>query len=154
MKDIIIICVIILVVIILASYIIKCYNKFIQIRNRVKDQEAQINVQLKRRCDLIPNLVETVRGYADFEKSTLEAIVNARSNILESNNVEQANSADFELNRALGRLMAISESYPDLKANTGFLNLQSQLAETEDKIAKARQFYNDTVLKFNKRGIA
>ena len=93
--------------------------------------------------------METVKAYADFEKDTLEAVISARSNILGSNDVKQANTADFELSSALGRLMAITESYPELKANTGFLNLQSQLAETEDKIAKARQFYNDTVLKFN-----
>ena len=106
----IIIGVVVLVVVAIIAYIIRSYNKFIQIRNRVKDQEAQINVQLKRRCDLIPNLVETVKAYADFEKDTLEAVISARSNILGSNDVKQANTADFELSLALGRLMALTES--------------------------------------------
>lgn len=139
--------VIVLVVLIVVAlgYVVKCYNRFVGMRNRVKDQEAQIHVQLKQRCDLIPNLVETVKGCAGFEKETLEAVMAARGRVVAGG----SESAEGELGRALGRLFAVSENYPELKASASFMDLQHQLKEIEDKIAKSRQFYNDTVLKYN-----
>lgn len=127
------------------GYGIKCYNQFVGAKNRVKDQEAQIHVQLKQRCDLVPNLVETVKGCAGFERETLEAVMAARGRVVAGGNEK----AEGELGRALGRLFAVSENYPELKASSSFMQLQKQLTEIEDKIAKARQFYNDTVLKYN-----
>lgn len=131
------------------AYIISKRNKFVALKNRIEDQKAQIDVQLKRRYDLIPNLVETVKGCADFEKSTLEAVVNARNNAVNAKDLGSAISANDALTSALQRLIVVSESYPELKANAGFVQLQGELAATEDKIAKARQFFNDTVLKYN-----
>lgn len=141
--------IIILVVLLLLIFFIKNYNRFVKVRNRVKDQASQIDVQLKRRCDLIPNLVETVKGCASFERETLEAVISARQNVLSSKNIQEAANADSALNSSLHRLLAISESYPELKASANFAHLQKELSETEDKIAKSRQFYNDTVLKYN-----
>ena len=126
-------------------YAVKCYNRFVNARNRVEDQEAQVHVQLKRRCDLVPNLTETVKGCAGFEKGTLEAVMEARNKILPGDREE----AEAKLGHALGRLFAVSESYPELKTSANFLELQKQLQEIEDKIAKARQFCNDTILKYN-----
>ncbi len=139
----------VLVVVILLVCLIRMYNKFVVLRNRVKDQEAQIDVQLKRRSDLIPNLINTIKGQANFEKSTLEAVINARNRIVNAGDMNETIDADKELSGALSKLMAVAESYPELKTNSGFLSLQKELSETEDKIAYARQFYNDTVLKYN-----
>ena len=122
------------------------YNSLVSLRNKVKDQWSQIDVLLKRRTDLIPNLVETVKGYAKHESETLENVIAARNKVVEAQTTEEEIKADGELSRALGRLMAVAESYPDLKANTNFLDLQANLKETEDKIQYARQFYNDAVL--------
>ena len=122
------------------------YNSLVSLRNKVKDQWAQIDVLLKRRTDLIPNLVETVKGYAKHESETLESVVAARNKVVNAQTTEEEIKADGELSRALGRLMAVAEAYPDLKANTNFLDLQANLKETEDKIQYARQFYNDAVL--------
>lgn len=130
-------------------YVVRQYNGFVRLRNRVRDQEAQIDVQLKRRCDLIPNLVETVKGCANFEKETLEAVVSARNHVLAGNDLADKESANRELSAALHHLIAISESYPELKSSANFGSLQQELSDTEDKIAKSRQFYNDTVLKYN-----
>lgn len=141
--------VIVLVLIILGVFLAKSYNSFIVLKNRVKDQEAQINVQLKRRYDLIPNLVETAKGYAAFEKSTLDAVVSARAKATATTNFSDSMEANNELSRSIGKLFAISESYPDLKASQNFLQLQEEFSDTENKIAKARQFFNDTVLKYN-----
>lgn len=145
----VIIAVIAVVVLAVLVYVIKKRNKFVELKNRVEDQKAQIDVQLKRRFDLIPNLVETVKGCANFEKSTLEAVVSARANAVNAKDLSGAISANENLTAALHRLIAVSESYPELKSNTSFVQLQGELAATEDKIAKARQFFNDTVLKYN-----
>ncbi len=140
---------IILVLVLLVIYVICGHNRFVKLRNRVRDQQAQIDVQTKRRCDLIPNLIETVKGCANFEKSTLEAVVTARNSLLNGGSLAEKDAADSALSSALHHLIAVSESYPDLKASANFASLQKELSETEDKIAKARQFYNDTVLKYN-----
>lgn len=127
------------------------YNSLVSLRNKVKDQWAQIDVLLKRRTDLIPNLVETVKGYAKHESETLESVVAARNKVVNAQTTEEEIKADGELSRALGRLMAVAEAYPDLKANTNFLDLQANLKETEDKIQYARQFYNDAVLVYKNK---
>lgn len=137
------------VVIIIAVCAIGAYNSFIKLKNRIENQAAQIDVQLKRRADLIPNLIETTKGYAKYEKSTLENITRCRSNVLNAKNTMESYQANSELSRELSRIIAVSESYPELKANENFLRLQSELSETEDKIAKSRQFYNDVVTKYN-----
>ncbi len=127
------------------------YNGLVSSRNRVDNAWAQIDVQLKRRHDLIPNLVETVKGYAAHEKATLDAVINARNAAMAGQNVGVAQTAQAEnvLSGALKSLFALSEAYPDLKANTNFLALQEELTSTEDRIAYARQFYNDEVRRFN-----
>ncbi len=137
------------VVLLLAIFLISSFNKFVKIRNRVKDQSAQIDVQLKRRFELIPNLIETVKGVASFERETIEAVTKARAEAMNSKNLQEATNADQKMTGALHRLLAVSESYPELKASANFSQLQQELASTEDKIAMSRQFYNDTVLKYN-----
>lgn len=136
-------------VVVLLIAAVKARNRFVTLRNRVKNQFAQIDVQLKRRYDLIPNLLETAKGCANFERSTLEAVVKARQGALAAADIDQALAANGKLSAALHRLLAVSEAYPELKANANFMQLQSELAETENKIALSRQFYNDTVLKYN-----
>ncbi len=143
--------ILIIVVVLIVLYFIGAYNGLVKLRNRVKDQWAQIDVLLKRRVDLIPNLVETVKGYAKHESETLENVINARNRALSAGSPKEELDANKELSSALGRLLAITESYPDLKANTNFVDLQNQLKETEDKIAYARQFYNDAVLTYNNK---
>lgn len=139
----------IVVVVLILFWAIATYNKLIQLRNKVKDQLAQIDTVLKRRFDLIPNLVETVKGYAKHEKSTLEEVIKARSDYVTADSVDSQMSADGELTKAISKLFALSEAYPELKADTQFLNLQQELTETEDKIQYARQFFNDMVLAYN-----
>ena len=139
------------IVAIIVLWLIVTYNSLVVLRNRVKDQWAQIDVQLKRRFDLIPNLVETVKGYTKHESETLESVIKARNTFLSANTPEDEMKANSELTSAVSKLFALSESYPDLKANTNFLNLQEQLNGTEEKIASARQFYNDTVLSYNNK---
>ena len=136
---------------VLLLWFVSTYNSLVVLRNRVKDQWAQIDVQLKRRFDLIPNLVETVKGYAKHESETLENVVKARNTYLSAETPEGQIKADGELTQAISKLFALAESYPDLKANTNFIDLQNELSDTEDKIASARQFYNDTVLKYNNK---
>lgn len=136
-------------VVIVGLFIAANYNKLVVLRNRVKDQWAQVDVQLKRRSDLIPNLVETVKGYAKHESSTFEQVIKARNNFVNAKTPEDEMKASNELSGMIGRLFAIAEAYPELKANQNFLDLQLQLKEVEDKIAYARQFYNDTVLSYN-----
>ena len=141
------------VVVILIIVFIATYNKLVRLRNQVKNAWAQIDVQLKRRHDLIPNLIETVKGYMKHERETLEAITKAR------NLAQQAASsgpgarakAETELSSALGRLLAVVENYPDLKANQNFLALQEELTSTENKLSFSRQYYNDSVLSYNNR---
>jgi len=125
------------------------YNGLINARNQVRNGWSQIDVQLKRRHDLIPNLVETVKGYAGHEKDTLDRVVKARSQAIGANTVGQASQAEGELSQALGRLMLVVEQYPDLKANQNFLSLQEELTSTENRIGFARQHYNDTVMGYN-----
>ena len=145
----IILIIVIAVIIILAGLIIHYYNNLVSLRNRVKNSYAQIEVQLKRRNDLIPNLVETVKGYAAHEKGVLEEVTRARSNVMNASNIQEASRADGDLSGALKTLFAVAENYPDLKANSNFQQLQTELSDTEDKISYARQFYNDVVLKYN-----
>jgi len=125
------------------------YNGLITLRNRSDNAWAQVDVQLKRRYDLIPNLVETVKGYAAHEKETFQKVTEARAQAINAGTVAEQGKAENMLTGALKSLFAVSESYPDLKANQNFLMLQEELAGTEGKIAYARQFYNDTVMKFN-----
>jgi len=125
------------------------YNRFIVLGNRIDNSLSQINVQLKRRADLIPNLLETVKGYAKHEKAIITSVSEARKALVGAKGVEQKVAANQKLEGALGRLFAIAENYPDLKANTNFLELQRELSSTEDKIAYARQFYNDSILSYN-----
>lgn len=125
------------------------YNRFAVLSNRIENSLSQINVQLKRRADLIPNLIETVKGYAKHEKSVIKSVNDARKALLKARGVEKKVEADNILENALGRLFAIAEAYPDLKANTNFLELQRELSTTEDRIAYARQHYNDSILIYN-----
>jgi len=125
------------------------YNSLVKSRNRVDNAWSQIDVQLKRRHDLIPNLVETVKGYAAHERGTFEAVTNARANAISAEGPGQAAQAENVLTGALKSLFAVAEAYPDLKANQNFLQLQEELTATEDKVAYARQFYNDSVLTYN-----
>ena len=125
------------------------YNRLVQLRNRVEAGWSQIDVQLKRRYDLIPNLVETVKGYAAHERQTLEAVVAARQQAVSANGVEEQAQAENMLTSALRQLFAVAEAYPDLKANQNFLALQEELTGTEGRIAYARQFYNDQVLQYD-----
>lgn len=127
------------------------YNGLVRLRNFVKEAWAQIDVQLKRRHDLIPNLVETVKGYAGHEKETLENVVKARSQAVSAKGVKEQAQAEQGLSGALGRLMVVVERYPDLKANQNFLGLQEELTSTENKIGFSRQHFNDRVMKFNTR---
>lgn len=143
--------ILIIIVVLILIYLGSTYNSFVVLRNRVKDQWAQIDVQLKRRFDLIPNLVETVKGYASHEKDTLEAVVKARNEYLSSDTPEGKIAANNDLNKVVAKLFALAESYPELKADASFRELQTTLTETEDKISYARQFYNDVVMKYNNK---
>ena len=147
----IILIVIMVLIVLILLYVASTYNKLVHLRNLVKDQWAQIDVLLKRRADLIPNLVETVKGYAGHEKETLDAVITARNKAVSATTPEEEMKANGELTGALNRLFALTEAYPDLKANTNFLDLQNNLKETEDKIAYARQFYSDAVLKYKNK---
>lgn len=130
-------------------FVMVTYNSLVTLRQRVRNSWAQVDVQLKRRYDLIPNLVNTVKGYATHEKETLESVIKARSSAFEAKSVEEQAGAENMLTGALRQLMAVSESYPELKADANFRKLQEELTDTEGKIAFSRQFYNDTVMKFN-----
>ena len=142
--------IIILVVVALLIFIlIGMFNALVRLRNRVDNAWAQIDVQLKRRYDLIPNLVETVKGYASHERQTLEAVIQARNMAINADGPAQQAQAENMITGALKSLFALSEAYPDLKANQNFLNLQEELTGTEGRIAYARQFYNDTVQRYN-----
>jgi LemA protein len=136
-------------VLLLIVLLVATYNGLVQLRNRIEAAWAQIDVQLKRRFDLIPNLVETVKGYAAHEQGTFEKVTQARNMAMNATGPAEAAQADNVLSGALKSLFAVSEAYPDLKANQNFLNLQEELTATEDKISYARQFYNDTVYKYN-----
>jgi LemA protein len=141
--------VIAVVVVLLLVVSVLIYNGLVRRRNQVDNAWSQIDVQLKRRYDLIPNLVETVKGYAAHERGTLEAVTDARAQAISAQGPADQASAENALTGALRSLFAVSESYPDLKANQNFLALQQELAETEDRAAYARQYYNDSVLSYN-----
>lgn len=142
--------VVVLVLVILALFVGVTYNSLIRRRNEVDNAWSQIDVQLKRRLDLIPNLVETVKGYAAHEKTALEAVIAARNTGMAASSDPHAQaSADNAMTGALRQLFALSEGYPDLKANQGFVSLQEELANTESRIAYARQFYGDAVSTYN-----
>ena len=148
------------VVLVVAMFVAGIYNRLVALRNRFKNAFAQIDVQLKRRNDLIPNLVETVKGYMAHEKGTLEAVIQARNAAVSAGKTAAANpgdaaamaglaAAEGSLNGVLGRLFALAEAYPDLKANQNMMALQEELASTENKIAFSRQAYNDAVMQYN-----
>ncbi len=140
------------VVVLLLLYGIIAYNGLIRRRNQVENSWSQIDVQLKRRIDLIPNLVETVKGYAAHERETLDAVITARNAAMQAADTPHAQAqADNMLTGALRQLFALSEAYPDLKANQNFLALQEELTATEGRVAYARQFYNDSVLAYNNK---
>ena len=136
-------------IVLLALYGVSVYNSLVVLKNRVKNAWAQIEVQLKNRADLIPNLVETVKGYASHEKEVFENVTKARSQVLNAKGVEATAKADAELSSAISRLLVTVEAYPQLKADQNFLSLQSELKDAEEKIRYARQFYNDTTMKYN-----
>jgi len=143
-----------ILILILLFIFIGIYNGLVGLRNQVKNAWAQIDVQLKRRYDLIPNLVETVKGYAAHERQTLEAVTNARNlaqSIAGGGSVAERAKAEGELSSALARLLAVVENYPNLKANENFLALQEELTSTENKISFSRQYYNDSVLRYNNK---
>ena len=136
-------------VVILIVLVVGIYNGLVQLRNRSENAWAQVDVQLRRRYDLIPNLVETVKGYAAHEKGTFQSVTEARAKAINAGSVQDQSAAENMLTGALKSLFAVVENYPELKANQNFLMMQEELAGTEGKIAYARQFYNDSVMKFN-----
>ncbi len=136
-------------ILILVLWGVLTYNNFINLRERIKNSWAQIDVQLKRRADLIPNLVETVKGYMNYERETLTKITEMRSKIVQGSPKERLEANDM-LTSALKSLFAVAENYPQLKANENFLHLQEQLTDTENKIATARALYNDSVMEYNR----
>lgn len=139
------------VIVLILIFVVGVYNSLVKLRNKVRDQWSQIDVVLKRRNDLIPNIVETVKGYAGYEKETLETLINARNKAVSANTAKEKMEDNNEVSNALGKLFALAESYPELKANENFLELQRELKETEDKITYARQFYNDSVLTYRNK---
>lgn len=143
--------VVLVLIIVFVFFIISIYNSLIKLRNQVKNAWSQIDVQLKRRHDLIPNLIETVKGYMTHERETLESITKARSQAVQAEGVGDKAKAEGELTRALGKFNLVVENYPDLKANQNFLSLQEELTSTENKISFSRQNYNDQVLFYNNK---
>lgn len=143
--------IILVVVVLLIVVVVSGYNSLVSLRNKVKDQWSQIDVQLKKRADLIPNIVETVKGYAKHEKETLEGVIKARNALNTASSVEEEMAANNQITEALNKLFALSEAYPELKANENFMSLQKDLKDVEEKISYARQFYNDTVMTYNNK---
>ncbi len=143
--------VVIMIISFIALFFISIYNSLVKLKNRVKNAWSQIDVQLKRRHDLIPNLIETVKGYMTHERDTLENITKARSQAVAAEGVGDKAKAEGELTRALGKFNLVVENYPDLKANQNFLSLQEELTSTENKISFSRQNYNDQVLFYNNK---
>jgi LemA protein len=137
------------IVLIVVIALVVLYNRLVRLRNAVDNAWAQVEVQLKRRWDLIPNLVETVKGYAAHERETLEAVTQARARAQQAQTPGEAAQAEGILGAALGRLFAVAEAYPELQADENFRQLQTELAETENRVAVARQVYNDVVLTYN-----
>jgi LemA protein len=141
--------VILALIVVVVLVLVTLYNRLVRLRNRVDNAWAQIEVQLKRRWDLIPNLVESVKGYAAHERGTFEAVTQARAAAQNAKTPAEAAQAEGILGAALGRLFAVAEAYPELQADENFRQLQSELAETENKVAVSRQVYNDTVLTYH-----
>lgn len=137
------------IAVVFVIYLISLINRFVRYENAIDNAWAQIDVQLQRRGELIPNLIETVKGYAKHEKAAIDTVSQARAAMMGATTREGKMKAEGILEQSLGRLFAIAEAYPDLKANTNFLSLQDELAHTENKIAFSRQAYNDTVLRYN-----
>lgn len=141
----------VVLLIVLIVFVITTYNQLVKLRNKVKNSFAQIDAQLQRRFDLLPNLVETVESFASHEKKILQNVAAARNGYMSTNAAKDKLAMNHQLNTTLKSLFVVSESYPELKANTNFLNLQEELSETEDKVAFARQFYNDAVTIYNNK---
>jgi LemA protein len=137
------------VVVVIALFVFAAYNRLVALSQRVSQAFADIDVQLKQRHDLIPNLVETVKGYASHERGTLDDVVKARNAAMSAQGPAQVSAAENQLSGALGRLIALSEAYPDLKANTNFQQLQTELSDVENKIAASRRFFNNAVQEYN-----
>jgi LemA protein len=138
-----------ILVLLIATFLVVLYNRLVRLRNRTENAWAQVDVQLRRRYDLIPNLVETVKGYASHERATFEEVTKARTAAQQARTVPEQAVAENMLTAAIGRLFAVAEDYPELRATENFQQLQSQLEDTEQKIAIARQVYNDTVLTYD-----
>jgi LemA protein len=143
--------VLLLLVVGAAAWAVLSYNGLVTLRNRVQNGWKQIDVQLKRRHDLIPNLIETVKGAMQFERDTLERVVTARAKAVSATTVKETADSEHQLTQSLGRLLAVIENYPELKSNQNVLQLQEELTTTENQLTFARQFYNDTVMQFNAR---
>ncbi len=143
--------ILVVVLALVVLFVIRVFNSLIRLRNEVDNSLAQIDVQLKRRYDLIPNLVETVKGYAKHEKELLESVTKARAAMMSAGSLAEKASASDQLSKTLKTLFAVAENYPQLKANQNFLQLQEELTGTENKISYARQHYNDMVMLFNNR---
>jgi LemA protein len=141
--------VVLAVLVLLALWLVGQFNGLVGLRNQVQNAWAQIDVQLKRRADLIPNLVNTVKGVMKFEQETLEKVMNARARALGATSMAERGAAEGEVSQTLGRLLVVMENYPELKSNQNALQMQEELTATENKIGFARQFYNDVVMKFN-----
>lgn len=137
--------------VILVLYLVGTYNAFVVLRTRIQEALSGIDVQLKRRAELIPNVVETVKGYAKHEKGVFEEVTKARSALMSAGSLQEKATANNQVEAALKSLFAVAEAYPDLKANANFQDLQRQLEDTEDKVAYSRQFYNSNVLEFNSK---
>lgn len=137
------------IVVLFAVWLVGQFNGLVQLRNQVQNAWAQIDVQLKRRSDLIPNLVNTVKGVMKFEQETLERVMNARARALGATTITERGAAEAEVSQGLGRLLAVMENYPELKSNQNALQLQEEVTATENKVGFARQFYNDLVMRFN-----
>jgi LemA protein len=141
--------IVLVILVVLVLWVVGMYNGLVRLRNQVKNAWSQIDVQLKRRHDLIPNLIETAKGYMKHERDTLDSVTKARTQAVEAKGVANQAKAEGELNNAISRFMLVVENYPDLKASQNFLSLQEELASTENKVGFSRQFYNDQVLAFN-----
>ena len=150
-KSTIAIIVIVVILIAIIAGLVSSYNGVVSLSEEVDNKFATIDTMLQRRADLIPNLVNTVKGYTNQEQAVIDSVTDARAKLAGANSVEEKANADQELTSALNNLLVVVENYPDLKANTNFQHLQTELTETESKIASARQFYNDTVLVYNNK---
>ena len=143
--------ILIVLLVLVVIFVISTYNGLVVARNKVRDQFSQIDVQLKKRFDLIPNLVETVKGYAKHESDTFEKVIQARNGYMNAKDDDGKIKASKELSSGISKIFALAENYPELKANTNFVDLQNQLKDVEEKISYARQFYNDSVLMYNNK---